>query len=221
MPWSESAQGHRLGNGGDMLKRYLPIAAAAAACGTLLGGCSSTLKATALGADGRFATGAKVAADDVSVKQPFDRAKFGKLAYVKKLGDNQTMNSFFHDSIVNTKMFENVVDQSGMEKLVIQHNIENVSGADSLIALHKLQAEIGPFLVIEPYVEWKGGYNYEASLKVVDPDTTETIFSAKKKAFNWGGLDKPLFYPLFNALLDWLNNRPIDTAAPPPAPVKG
>ncbi len=191
--------------------------AAAIAALALLAGCSSTLKSVPLNATtGRYETGSLVKAEDVEIKAPFDRAKYGKFAYVKTLGQVQTLNGFFLESVRNTKLFVTVANKDEVERLVIQNKYDGVGDPDSLIALHKLAEAMGPFLVIEPYVEWKGGYDYIASIKVVDPTTTETVFSVKKKAFNWAGLDKPLFYPLFNAMLDWAEGKKVQTEAPPP-----
>jgi len=99
-----------------------------------------------------------------------------------------------------------------MEALVIGRGIsEKVQNISDLIGLKNLSSEIGPFLVVEPHAEHKIGYNFEASLKVVDAQTGETVLQLRNKAFNWDGLDKPLFYPLFNSFLDWTNGREIVT----------
>jgi hypothetical protein len=67
--------------------------------------------------------------------------------------------------------------------------------------------------VVSTDVEWLGGYDFTASIKAIDPMTGRTLYHAKRKAFNWAGLDKPLFYPLFNGFLGWVNAN--KTAAAP------
>ena len=176
--------------------------------------CTSTMKATPLTGAGRFDTTSRVDAANITTKAPFDKGKYGKLAYVKSLGDNKTINQFFLQSVTNSHVFETVMGKDELEQMVIKRNIDSAGTPDSLIGLHKLAEAIGPFLILEPYVEWKGGYNYEASIKAIDPATGDTVFQAKKKAFNWAGLDAPLFYPLFNAFLEWAQGSDPAVAAP-------
>jgi hypothetical protein len=178
-----------------------------------LAGCSSTLKPAAVNTEGRFDTSSTVDASGQTIAGPFIPERHGKMAVVFTFTENNTVNDFFYQSIKNSKKFENVYNQSELEKYIIKHNIEGVTDTGSLLSMNKLAKIIGPFLVIKPYIEWKGGYDYIATLEVIDAETTETVLKVEKKAFNWAGLDKPLFYPLFNALIDWTEGR-----APPPAP---
>ena len=199
--------------------RFAGIIAALAALAVAgaLGGCSSTLKAVPLNATGRFDTTARMTAAEITVKRPFDKAKDGKMAYVDTKSASTlgaaapAIQRFFYDSLVNSKTFETVYDSEGLQKMLIGRGLADFN--DNLVGLHKLAGQIGHFLIIEPSVEWKGGYDYEATLKVTDASTADTVFVAHRKAFNWAGLDKPLFYPMFNALIDWTQG-----IAPPPAP---
>ena len=38
------------------------------------------------------------------------------------------------------------------------------------------------------------------------------MFLVEQTAFNWAGLDDPLFFPLFNAFLEWTKGEKIRTA---------
>jgi hypothetical protein len=182
-----------------------------------VGACSSTLKATPLNAAGRFETSQRLSAADVTVKRPFDRARDGKMAYVDTKASvnvgtaGPAAQRFFYDSIVNSKVFDKAYDSEGIQRMVIAKGISGFN--DNLVGLHDLSQKVGDFLIVEPSIEWKGGYNFAASLKVTDATTAETVFEAHDKAFNWAGLDKPLLYPLFNAFIDWTQG-----VAPPPAP---
>ena len=69
-------------------------------------------------------------------------------------------------------------------------------------------------MVVEPHLEWAGGYEYTASLKVHDPETGQYVLVLENEATNWSGLDQPLFYPLFNAFLQWTRGEEILTASP-------
>jgi len=201
------------------LRKSFGALAAVALLGAL-GACSTTMKAAPLTAGGRFDTTDRMTSAELTIKAPFDRAKFGKMAYVRTANATSVgapaapaLQRFFFESVTNTKAFDTVYDSEGLQKLVIAKGQTDFN--DNLVGLHNLTKQLGPFLLVEPSVEWKGGYNFEATLKVVDPETTDTLFEAKRKAFNWAGLDKPLFYPMFNAFLDWTQG-----VAPPPAPPK-
>jgi hypothetical protein len=173
----------------------------------VVSGCSSTLKAPTLQANGRFATGATVAPEMLKVTGAFDRARHGKMAVVLNFTEDQTVRSFYSDSIKNAKLFDQVLSEAELEKHILQNRIENVTDTSSLISLRNMAESQGPFLVIRPYFEYKGGYDFRATLEAIDANTGETLFSAEKKAFNWAGLDKPLFYPLLNAFLDWAQGK--------------
>ena len=83
-------------------------------------------------------------------------------------------------------VFTTVNAKSDFEKMIIERQLtDTVSNVSDLIGLHNLAKQIGPFLVVEPYVEWKGGYNFVASLKAIDPGTGETVLHLEQKAFNW------------------------------------
>lgn len=179
-----------------------------------LSGCSSTLKVANLNSAGKFDSNAHVKAEDIKIIAPFDKAKYGGLVVVLPFTENNQINDFYFQSIKNSGKFGTVLDKAGVERLVIDKNITDVTDATSILSLRKLSNTIGPFLVVKPYFEYKGGYNFQASIEAVDATTGSTVFRAQKGAFNWGGLDKPLFYPLFNAFVDWVDGVPPKADAP-------
>jgi hypothetical protein len=201
------------------MRLTLLSAAAVASIGVSLAGCSSTLKAVPLNATGHFDTSQRLSAADVTISRPFDKARDGRMAYVDtKAAINGAAGApvaqkFFYDSIVNAKAFDETYESEGLQKLVIAKGITGFN--DNLVGLHDLSQKLGDFLIVKPQIEWKGGYNYEATLQVIDASTAETVFSAHDKAFNWAGLDKPLLYPLFNAFIDWTKG-----VTPPPGPAQ-
>jgi len=177
--------------------------------------CSTTLKATRPNESGYFPTSTKITQDDIHAQKPF-LEKYCTMLYVMTDEKNDKYNDFFVTSFVNMNMFEEVLDKEGLEKLVIEKGLtDRVTNVSDKIGLHHLQSHMGVFLVVEPYSIWEGGYNYSAELKAFDPETGETVFHVTNEAINWAGLDKPLFYPLFNAFIDWTHNRPIDTMDKP------
>lgn len=179
-----------------------------------LSGCSSTLKAGKLNAAGRFDSNTQVKMADITIAAPFDKAKYGNMVVVLPFTENNQVNDFYYQSIKNSGKFGLVLDKAGVERLVIEKNIDDVTDATSILSLRKLSNSTGPFLVVKPYFEYKGGYDFQASIEAVDPTTGTTMFRAQKGAFNWAGLDKPLFYPLFNSFMDWVDGIPPKADAP-------
>jgi hypothetical protein len=172
-------------------------------------GCSSTLKPTVLNSTGYFETDTVLYANSIDRIEPF-KNQYTSLLYVKTDENNKRFNTFHLETFKNMNIFKEVRDKGEMENLVFEKGLANrVSNVSDKIGLHNLQKEIGPFLVVEPHTEWEGGYNYIASLKVFDPQSGKDVLVIKNKAFNWAGLDKPLFFPLFNAFLDWARGEKI------------
>ena len=189
-------------------------------CGLLtmvmfLTGCSTTLKPRPLDATGKFATPTRISAGGIKTVKPFQE-KYKTLVYVKFDGSVSTkFNDFWVESFKNMGVFAKVARKSDLESLVIERKLtDKVTGVSDLIGLHQLQQQIGLFLIVEPDAEWKEGYDYIASLKAVDPETGETVLYLEQNAFNWSGLDDPLFFPLLNAFLQWSKGESISTASP-------
>jgi len=178
----------------------------------LLSACSTTFQPAHVDpATGRFATQDPI--DKVETELPFE-ARYSDLLYVMTDSKIESFNEFFIQSFTSMGSFNSVVGKDKLETLVIQKNLsDKVPSVSDMVGLNRLSKEIGPFLVVEPSVVFLGGYQFEASLKVTDASTGNVVLKITNAATNWAGLDKPLFYPLFNAFLDWTKGRPILTAA--------
>ena len=198
---------------------------AGALCLALATGCTSTLKPATLNAEGRIDTKEEMDPEDIQVAAPF-REEWKNFVVVADFNEVETINDFYYQTLVNSGRFTTVYNREALEAHIIESNIEGVSDADSILSMRNLARAEGPFLLIRPYVEYEGGYDYRASLEAVDAETGRRVFRADKEAFNWAGLDGVLFYPVFNTLLDWIDGRlPVNTAevvrpsdAPTPAP---
>lgn len=182
-------------------------------CALFFTGCATTLKPTQLDETGYFDTDTKLKPDGLEIVEEF-KPEYSTLLYVKTDDRNEKYNTFFLESFKNMDTFKNVLAKGELESLVLEKNLAGkVSNISDKIGLHSLSKEMGPFLVVEPYVEWKGGYNFIANLKAIDPTTGKEVLVLNNEAFNWSGLDQPLFYPLFNAFLEWSRNDEITTKA--------
>jgi hypothetical protein len=192
------------------MKLHLPVVFLLALIAT---GCSTTMKPRSLDpATGQFPTSSKLSADAVKANKPFDE-KFRAMVYVKTDESKaKEYNDFFVESLKNMGTFNKVVTKEDLETLVLERKLtDRVSNISDLIGLNQLEKQIGPFLVVQPYVEWKGGYNFFAHLKAIDPETGGAVLLLEQNAFNWAGLDDPLFFPLMNGFLQWTQGKPIST----------
>lgn len=194
------------------MKRMFICAALAA---LMLTGCNATFQARPTDANGLFPTSSLIDADGIKIQKPFS-PQYKSLVYVKT-DDSKTVeyNDFFIQSIKNLGVFDRVIGKSDIESIVIQKNLsDKVGNVSDLVGLNRLAKEIGPFLIVTPYVEWKGGYNFLGQITAIDAETGETVLKLQNTAFNWAGLDKPLFYPLLNGFAQWARGEKIVTAAP-------
>jgi hypothetical protein len=170
--------------------------------------CGSTLKVTKPEADGYYKTTKKLEADDILVAKNIDLHKYEDMFYAQVDENDEQYQDFFKSSIENAKLFNRIVLKSDMEQMVLNKGLtDKITSVSDLIGLHHAQKHLGDFLVGELSTVWKGGHDYTAELKVIDPADGEVIFHAKNSAFNWDGLDQPLFYPLFNSFIEWANKN--------------
>lgn len=191
--------------------------AAVLVVGLYVAGCATTMAPPVVNTGGRFTTTTRLTDAQVMTTAPFDRSRYG-VVYVKSATGAPSMDRFFFDAVKATGSFETVLDSDALQQRVIAKAQETGGSAafvDNTAGLFELSKTHGPFLIVEPSVEWLGGYDYEASLRATDAGTGKIVFMARQKAFNWAGLDQPLFYPLFNAFIDWTQGVP-----PPPAQAK-
>ena len=183
----------------------------------VVAGCSSTLKPPVLNTEtGFFNKKTALSEDDVKVQEPFQRDKYLEQLYVKTDAKDEEYNTFFYEAFAAMDIFGKIVDEEQLAAIVLERNLaDKVPSISDLVGLHNLAAHIGPFLIVEPYAAHEGGYNYSARLVAIDPETGRTVLEIHNDAVNWAGLDKPLFYPLFNAFLEWCRGEPISTKKSP------
>jgi hypothetical protein len=176
----------------------------------MLAGCSSTLKpASPDPKTGHFPTISGISPGGVQKAEKFD-PKYLQMLYVKTDSKSDRLNTFYLQTFTNMGRFQKVVGKDELEGLVIQRGLaDKVQNISDMIGLKNLSNVIGPFLVVEPTAEYKGGYNYGAALKTTDAETGIVVLLVKNSAINWAGLDEPLFYPLFNVFLDWTSGQEV------------
>jgi hypothetical protein len=188
-----------------MKKTILSIAIA-----ILLTSCSPTLKVKELDAKtGKLPTGTVINNTEILVNKNIDLKEYNQFLFVKKSGLNmEKYEAYIFGTLQNIGGFQKFYSQTELEKYVIQNGLtDKVTSISDNIGLLNLSKNVGKFLICESNVEYKGGYDFSFDYKVINPTNAEVLFHIKHNAFNWGGLDRPLFNPVFNAYIDWLKEN--------------
>ncbi|ODS23186.1 hypothetical protein AB835_10110 [Candidatus Endobugula sertula] len=172
----------------------------------ILTACGSTLKITKPQENGYYQTKTKVAPESILVSEKVDLAKYKSMYFAKVDYENDKKYlDFYKSSIENINYFDKVLTQTDMEQMILSKGLaDKVTSVSDNIGLYHAQKNLGDFLIGELNTQHKGGYDYEAQLKVIDPSNGKVLFHVQNKARNWDGLDQPLFLPVFNAFIDWL-----------------
>lgn len=183
----------------------------------LLAGCNTTLQVEKPDAtSGLYSTHTALKAADVRVEEKFDPA-YTQMVYLKIDAEtpNQRFVDFFVAALKDMHVFKKVVTKDDLQAIVIGRNLgSKVPNVSDLVGLNNLSKEIGPFLIVEPNAVFKGGYNFEGTLKAIDASTGKTVLLIDTTAFNMAGLDDPLFHPMLNGFINWTHNQPIVPEAP-------
>jgi hypothetical protein len=105
--------------------------------------------------------------------------------------------------------FDQVANYDDLQKLVIVNNLQDkVPSLNEPIGLNKLYRAYKPFLWINFKRVQKENKPY-LQLIATNPDTLEEVFVSEVFLdFLWAGVnDQNSRYPLFNALIEWLNKN--------------
>ena len=174
-----------------------------------LAACSSTLKTAELDPEtGRFDTASEVEPEEILVDEALAVQEYKRLLVARSEISDPRWQTFFRDSLENMGYFERVLDEDQLEQFVVTNGYANqVENISDLVGLHNLAGAYGKFLICEIEARRLYGYHFESELRVFDPVSGKLVFHVKRAAFNWSGLDDPLFYPVMNAFHDWLRRN--------------
>jgi hypothetical protein len=183
----------------------------------LLAGCNSTLHVEKPDpTSGLYATHTVLKSADVRVAEKFDPA-YTQMVYLKVNAEtpNPRFVDFFVSAFKEMHTFKKIVTKDDLQAIVIERNLgSKVPSVSDLVGLNNLSKEIGPFLIVEPNAVFKGGYNFEGTLKAIDASTGKTVLLIDMNAFNMAGLDDPLFHPMLNGFINWTRNQPVAPEMP-------
>jgi hypothetical protein len=175
----------------------------------LLIGCSPTLKVKQLNPEtGKYPTDTPLKADEIKKRSSLNLSEYKQFLYVKQGVNFEKYENYIIGTLKNIGYFNEILSQNELEQLVIQKELtDRVTNISDNIGLANLQKEIGQFLVVNSNVEYKGAYTYIFDFELVDPSKAETVYHVRHQAFNFSGLDRPLFNPVFNDYIDWINEN--------------
>lgn len=183
---------------------FIAVAAFAA---IVLSGCGSTLQVDSPEAETqRFATDTVVDKESIIVVETLDLSDRLDFLIVRTDGDDVAEYAyFFKDSIIALNQFQNVYLTDDFElKIIKDGNSETIGEVSGPIGQTRAAEVYGPFMTATFLTERDGTYSYTATLTVRDAVDGRMLFQVRHSAFNWSGLDQPLFYPVLNAFADWV-----------------
>lgn len=144
-----------------------------------------------------------------------------KIIYLRGLNacDNHFCLNYVRGMIANVNQFETIFTKAELEQFIIKNGLSgSVTNISDLVGLNQLSQKIGKFLVVDAGIEYIEQFAlHQFELKVSSPVDGEMYFNAYRAEKNWAGLDEPVFYPVFNAFIDWIKiskqTAPSKTAA--------
>lgn len=145
---------------------------------------------------------------------------YKKLIYIRPNSQNfmndqsEKIDAFVKEMIESLHFFDQVADQTEFGRILAKTGIAyKVTNISDLIGLYQVQKLFGNYLTAEfdfaltaPHLD---GTNCVANLKIIDPSTMNVVLHVQNRAFVVSGFDQPLFYPVFNSLIDWIQKNSI------------
>lgn len=178
-------------------------------------GCSPHINNTNIdSSNGRFDTSENA---DVIVNDNIDINKFNSVLIIasyitNNYFDNIKLTNNLISSLKKRIDFKNFYSFPQLNDYLYKEILstkESMRGNENKIIMltEQFHKDHGKFYVIYFEARKPPGFYYEGNLKVYEPVTNKLVFHAYHKSFAWNGLDKPLFNPLLNSLIDWIKSQ--------------
>jgi len=174
----------------------------------LFSSCSSTLKVHELNEKGKLPTDTQVTSSEILIDKPLKIDTSFHLLFIKNLNGMNRYSQYIVGTLKNISGFQEVKTSEEMEQYVIKNNLaDKVTNISDNVGLYRLEREIGNFLICETSAEQVDRYGYKFHFKIINAASSEIVLDVYHYAFNWAGLDRPLFNPVFNYYIDWLKKN--------------
>jgi hypothetical protein len=145
---------------------------------------------------------------EILKNQPLSGIDEYKIIYLRGLNacDNHFCLNYVRSMIANVNQFETIFTKTELEQFIIKNGLSNsITNISDLVGLNQLSQKIGKFLVVDASIEYIEQFAlHQFELKVSNPIDGEMYFNTYQAEKNWAGLDEPVFYPVFNAFIDWI-----------------
>lgn len=185
-------------------------AATAAVCALAATGCTTTFQAANVDpTTGRFAATSRVPPEAIQVREAFDVDSTRRMVFVRSnLAAADRYDAYFETSLENLGFFGEVMRKDEFERMLVRDgHASTVPSVDGFAGLARAAEVYGPFLVVDFDVSADVGYQVDLKMTVYNAaDATEKL-RVDYGITNWAGLDSTLFQPVFNVLVDWLDEN--------------
>lgn len=117
-------------------------------------------------------------------------------------------NDFAPGQVKEIGYFDKVVNHSDLETMVIEQKLQDkIISLNSQIGLSRLANNYKPFLWIRVYTEYSQATDTSvAKLVVTRAENAQEVFEAQADIKS-GSSDETVWYPIFNALISWINQN--------------
>jgi hypothetical protein len=166
---------------------------------------------------GYFPKASTLPSDAVKVKEIFIEAKYKPMLYFRLIPSDIGEENFFVNSIRQMNYFQKVeimpIIYRTKDGWIPPHSGQGVGvSIEELLAKNESWVKNKlPFLVVEVYKEFKGGFKQEmyVYLKAIDPETKDVVLDLHKQAPFLYMIETDFYSPLLNGFLEWVQGKEI------------
>jgi hypothetical protein len=164
--------------------------------------------------DPYFKTDVELSPDEIREWKVIDLTPFQDVLYVRRHSAQTFFKPFTGGlpaeiSTLKGRPATWIDSESEFEEF-LRASLKNIGYFKSVKLLDEVEIQSlidsGDSLIAEYLVEWRGGYDYEFYLRMLNPSTGESLLYLSHYHYRlWPRLDRPLFFPVLNGLIDWKN----------------
>jgi len=178
--------------------------------------CSSYYKPPVLDSESKsFSTTSKIPSNGVLMEEPFQK-RYKNIVFVYNTTGDFNFDKYITNSFKNMNIFDAVFTQYEMEQLIFNKNLQDeITSITRVSELQELYNHIGDTLVMRINKLKVREHAYQVSFEVFDAKNGKLVLHIRNYAYLWTGIDEPLYYPMFNAILEWARGDKITTEQTP------
>jgi hypothetical protein len=197
-----------------MASKRLFVSRATATIGVLISLVGCVMDVAITQPDPYFKTDVELAPDEIHEWNLIDLASFQDVLYVRRHSKQTFSQPFTGGLPTETSTLKGQpatwIESESVFEEYLRASLENIGYFRIVeriddVAIHSV-VESGDSLIAEYLVDWQGGYDYIFHLRMINPSTGEILLHLSHYHERlWPRLDRPLFNPVFNGLIDWKN----------------